>query len=424
MFIKNSYIWFVAVFTVLCTAQGAMAQSYSSQYITSVYRGGGSSGFDRGDWSNIGCKRADFIEDRYVMDVDRDKGPFDKLRLKISSDDFHIVGLQVVFYNGERTRLVVRSEDSYPGRGVILNLPSRGRYLKKIIMHYASRVSSYRPIVVCIDAHEVADRSYGGSSSGYGNDNYDDDRNDDYNRPDDYDRPIPTRSAWASLGCISVRHKTGHKYYRVGRSKGRFTAIRLHIKNQPAKIKNLSVTFGNGQKKDLGLYGTFGSGRYSPVYRFGKRGRFIKVVDIVFKSRLFLVKTKVCLEGKRAGRSSGGYSSGAEEEDYGAARWKSFGCVSFNRTSRRSKFFTLGRRKGRLKEIRLKVSGQPFRLYNLGVVYGNGRDGVLARSETRIRSGGVSRAYRFRGKRYVNEIEIVGSRARFSGQSRVCLQGR
>ncbi len=417
MFTERLYIWLVAFFLVICSVQGALAQGYSSQYITPVYRGD-PSGFGGGNWSNIGCKRADFIEDRYVMRVDRDKGSFDKLRLKISSDDFHIVGLQVVFYNGDRTRLVVRSEDSYPGRGMIINLPSRGRYLKKIIMQYEARVSSYRPIVVCIDAHEVASRGYGGSSTGHhGNDDYDD-------QDDNDNSPVAPRSRWDMLGCISVRHKTGHKYYQVGRGKGRFTAIRLNIKNQAAKIKSLKVTFGNGQKKDLGLYGTFRRGGYSPVYRFGKRGRFIKVVDIVLKSRIFLVKTKVCLEGKRVVGSSGGHDRGAGHDDYGTVRWKPLGCVSFNRTSSRSKFLTLGRRKGRMKEIRLKVTGQPFLLKNLGVVYGNGRDDILARSRTRIRSGAISRRYSLSGRRYISEIEIVGARARFTGQSMVCVQGR
>ncbi len=397
----------------------AEAQTYSSQYITPVYQGR-NRGFDHGTWTNIGCKRADFIDDRYVMRVDRAKGPFDKLRLKISSDDFHIIGLKVVYGNGERARLAVRSEDSYPGRGVIVRLSGRPRYIRKIIMKYGSRVSSYRPIVVCVDAHEVDDRrgGYGDTSS---DDNYDEGYGrgrgrDDYTPP----RPAPVANTWQQLGCVSVRHKTGHKVVTIGRGRGRFKAIRLRIKNQPAKIKAFTVIFGNGKSRNFKLYGNFRPNSYSPIYRFGN-GRHINSAKISLKSKLFLVKTKVCLEGLPAARASvdDNYS-----DDYAASRWKTLGCVAFHTRNIRSQFLTVGRRKGRLKEVRLQISGRPFVLKDLGVVFNNGRDEVLSRSKSRIGAGSISRVYRFRQRHYVKEIEIVGLMPRFAGRSRVCVQGR
>ncbi len=427
MFRNAFYIYLATLLSAVCFGTSALAkpvtisaQNYSHKFITPIYQD--TSRFTRGNWTNIGCQRADYVDGRYVMDVERQKGPFDKLRLKISSVDFHVVGLKVVFYNGQRASLVVRSEDSFPGRGVILDLPGRKRYIKKIIMKYGSRTSSYRPIVVCIDGHEVEEGGYGGSAPyipprpDYNDDNGSDDR-DDYDTGSGYTQP----TKWKNLGCVTAKMRNKNRYFRVGRSKGRFKTLRFRVGHHSVVVKNVSVTFGNGRKKSISIARSIKRKTVSQTFHF-RHGRHIKVVDLRLKTRGIFLRSKVCLEGLSAG--AGGYED--QGDDYTSKKWRSLGCKAFHNFNPRSKFVTVGRREGRFKELRLTVSGSAISLRNLGVVFGNGGDKTLVRSGVHVSRGSSTRSYRLSSrKRYLKEVEIVGyKKGRNSRAATVCVQGR
>lgn len=85
----------------------------------------------------------------------------------------------------------------------------------------------------------------------------------------------------------------------------------------------------------------------------------------------------------------------------------------------------VGRRDGRFRAIKLRVSGNDIELRDLDVVYGNGaNDDLQVRSL--IRAGGETRWIDLRGgNRFIRQINLTyASRPNFRGQAEVCAFGR
>ena len=106
-----------------------------------------------------------------------------------------------------------------------------------------------------------------------------------------------------------------------------------------------------------------------------------------------------------------------------AAGWEQLGCRSVGFLADRD-VIRVGRREGRFKAIRLKVSENKIYMQDLKVVYANGApDDIPVRNE--IRAGGQTRPLDLRGaRRAIRQIEMTyRSRPSFKGHASVCVEG-
>jgi len=107
-----------------------------------------------------------------------------------------------------------------------------------------------------------------------------------------------------------------------------------------------------------------------------------------------------------------------------AQGWEQLGCRDVNFRVDRD-VIPVGRRDGRFTAIRLHVSGNDVRVFDLKVVYGNGApDDISVRAV--IRAGSQSGPLDLKGHdRAIDRIQMIyASRPNFRGHARVCVEGR
>jgi hypothetical protein len=230
------------------------------------------------------------------------------------------------------------------------------------------------------------------------------------------DRRGPDRDdQWEQLGCVEVGRRAGQDEIRVGRREGRFSAIRLEAKGNDVSILDLKVIYTRGAPDDIRVRSEIREGRETRPLDLKGGDRAIDRIEIVSK-RDFKGKGRgkasVCVHGRKAeGRR--------EARD----RWEELGCKSVGLLGGRD-VIRVGRREGRFKSIKLKVSGNAVHIMDLTVNYTRGGpDQLRVRSE--IREGGETRALDLKGReRSIDSIELIyRAKPNFKGKAKVCVEG-
>lgn len=94
----------------------------------------------------------------------------------------------------------------------------------------------------------------------------------------------PNRN-WELLGRQSVGFITDRDVVRVGRKDGDFRKIQLRVKGNDVEILDLKVVYGNGKSDDIPLRQTIRAGGQTRVIDLKGRDRFIRSVQLVYRSR-------------------------------------------------------------------------------------------------------------------------------------------
>jgi hypothetical protein len=226
---------------------------------------------------------------------------------------------------------------------------------------------------------------------------------------------------WEELGCVEVGRRAGQDEITVGRREGRFSAIRLEAKGNDVSILDLKVIYARGARDDIRVRSEIREGRETRPLDLKGGDRAIDRIEIVskrdFKGR-GRGKASVCVHGRKAerdGRDGGGREARAD--------WEELGCKSVGLFGGRD-VIKVGRREGRFKSIKLKVSGNAVHIMDLTVNYTRGGpDSLRVRSE--IRQGGETRALDLKGReRSIDNIELIyRAKPNFKGKARVCIEG-
>jgi hypothetical protein len=127
-------------------------------------------------------------------------------------------------------------------------------------------------------------------------------------------------------------------------------------------------------------------------------------------------KARVCIYGREAERDRR-----ADKGDRGD--WQDLGCQSVGFLGDRD-VIKVGRREGRFKAIKLKVSGNSVYMNDLKVIYSKGSpDEIRVRSQ--IREGGETRSLDLKSReRSIDRIEMIyRSKPSFRGKAKVCVLG-
>lgn len=216
---------------------------------------------------------------------------------------------------------------------------------------------------------------------------------------------------WEQLGCEDIGRRPNKDEIKVGRREGRFSAIRLRAKGNDVNILDLKVIYSNGAPDDIRVRSEIREGRETRPYDLKGGDRFIDRIEIVAK-RDFKGKGRgkasVCVYGRKA----------VVKE-----KWEELGCKSVGLLGGRD-VIKVGRREGRFKAIKLKVSGNAVHIMDLTVNYARGgSDELRVRSE--IREGGETRALDLKGgERAIDSIDLLyRAKPNFKGKARVCVEG-
>jgi hypothetical protein len=90
----------------------------------------------RDRWVVLGRKTVNFRVERDQIVVTGWRGEFKRLQFYVRETGVHILDAQVIFANGRRVDLPVRSFIPPNGRSRIFDLPGRARVIQKIVLVY------------------------------------------------------------------------------------------------------------------------------------------------------------------------------------------------------------------------------------------------------------------------------------------------
>lgn len=245
-------------------------------------------------------------------------------------------------------------------------------------------------------------------------------------RRDDDRRGGDRDDKWERLGCEDVGRRSDHDEIKVGRREGRFSAIRLEAQGNDISILDLKVVYTNGAPDDIQVRSDIREGEQTRPLDLRGRNRAIDRIEIVskrdFKGR-GRGKARVCVYGREARDDRRGDGDRRGGDDRYSGQWDELGCQSVGLLGDRD-IIRVGRREGRFKAIKLRVSGNAVNILDLKVVYTNGDpDDIQVRSE--IREGGETRPADLRGReRSIDRIELIyRAKPNFKGRARVCALG-
>jgi hypothetical protein len=104
---------------------------------------------------------------------------------------------------------------------------------------------------------------------------------------------------WVQLGCQQVSWVGKDRdSIRVGRSEGRFKAIRLAARGNDVEMLDLKVVYANGEPDDIPVRSVIRAGRETGPLDLKGRERAIQRIDMTYRSRPnFRGQATVCAEG-------------------------------------------------------------------------------------------------------------------------------
>jgi hypothetical protein len=101
------------------------------------------------------------------------------------------------------------------------------------------------------------------------------------------------------LGCKKVGFLVDRDVIHVGKSEGRFKAIKLKVRGNAIEILDLRVIYGNGNPDDLAVRSVIRAGGETRWIDLKGDKRFIKQIEMVYRSKPnFKGQATVCAYGR------------------------------------------------------------------------------------------------------------------------------
>ena len=110
--------------------------------------------------------------------------------------------------------------------------------------------------------------------------------------------PAAAQARWEQLGCQKVGFLVDKDAIKVGRSEGRFKAIRLKVSGNKVHIMDLKVIYANGAPDDIQVREEIRAGGQTRALDLKGERRAINRVEMVYRSQpSFKGQATVCVEG-------------------------------------------------------------------------------------------------------------------------------
>lgn len=217
---------------------------------------------------------------------------------------------------------------------------------------------------------------------------------------------VPSVAKEQAIGTAVYEARPQRDVVEVGAREGQFKAIRFEVRNNEVEVLDLKIVYGNGSAEDIRVRQSFKPGQSSRVIDLAGRSRAIRQIIVTYAARGPARIQFFGVEGAAA-----------------AARWDQLGCKSVGFGVDRD-VIKVGRNDGTFTAIKLKVRSAPIEIFDLRVVFGNGK-----RQDIRVRSvikpGGETRAIDLAGaNRGIDRVELLyRSIPTFKGKADVCVDG-
>ena len=198
-----------------------------------------------------------------MIQVGAQEGRFRAIRLEVRRNDVEILELRVVYNNDTSDELRVREVFKAGSSSRVIDLPGRRRAIRQIIVSYLAK--------------GPARIQFFGIEGGGGG---------------------VEAAKWERLGCKDVRFHVDRDALRVGRQEGRFSAIRVRVRQAPVEFFDLRVVFPSGKAQQIRARVTIPPGAISNPITLDGENRGIDRIEMAYRAiPTFKGIAEVCFEG-------------------------------------------------------------------------------------------------------------------------------
>lgn len=208
-------------------------------------------------WELLGTARSEPQPERSVIEVGRDAGLINAIRMDVKRNDAEILDLRVVYRNGSSEDIRIREVFKAGTSSRRIDLRGNERNIRQIIVTYVAQGP------VRIEFHGDA-------------------------------APL---TRWEELGCKSVGLVLDRDVIRVGRRE-RFKSIRLRVEGNEIEMLDFSVIYGNGARHTFPVRAYIADGGSTKPLDLKGDARGIDRIELIYRSVPNLGgKAIICVEG-------------------------------------------------------------------------------------------------------------------------------
>lgn len=340
------------------------------------------------DWVLLGQQEVGFMVDRDIVNVDREGVRFSQLRIEAERNDVYMVSVRLVYQNGYAEDFRVDRELKAGIEALPIDLRGERSYLRKIEMVYRARPDFRGRAVV---------RIYGELRQG--------------GRPGFAEEP-----RFEVIDTKSIRRRDREPVvFDLGRDEGRFAKLRFQADNGGIRIREVRITYGNGETQRVTIEDRLDDNQLSRVIDLDGDRRFIRSVQV--DARPIRGERDATL--KLLAQKDAASPRDRRTSDRGGQRdeWVTLGRQRAAILKADTDVFKVGREMGTFRAIRALVHGPEVRFYSMTIRYGNGSEEEVPLVGV-IRGGEASKPFDLQGRdrsiesitfKYRSKLSLAGS---------------
>ena len=335
-------------------------------------------------WVQLGSQIASFKKDRDVIEVGRQAGAFNRIRLKVRRNSIFIRRIKIVFGGGDEQVVRMRSLLPVNVETSAIRLNGGVRHIDRIELFYQSAGLPIGPRGQIIIGNQG--RAGRALVEVWGE--------QVITRPD-----IQSRG-WQMLARAVVNPVWKEEIVRVGVRAGRFKTLVLVVRRNPIIIRRFVVIYGNDERHRVDLPRRINADRRSDRIAL-KGGRHIKEVRMIYRTRQNSFGRAIVELWAEPGKRQVRPPPPVVRLPRG---WVPLG-VGIAEFDRDRDTIKVGKEKGRFDKVVFRVRRANVYIRRITVVYGNGEEDRVRIREL-VRADSRQRTLDLKGSRFVREIVL------------------
>ncbi|MCH9806960.1 MAG: hypothetical protein K0U74_04445 [Alphaproteobacteria bacterium] len=236
-------------------------------------------GYDVMETANLGTK------DREVtLRLDRGDKRVGSIRLRAWVDTVLVRSAEIVFANGDRQKVKIRDRLE-PGEATDpIDLQGDRRKVKQVVLKL--RPQRGRSEYARIDLLGKAGYRYRGKDRRSARR---DRRRSVFDREGRRGRDREIGRGWSLLGSRKAGlFKKDDDVFKVGKSKGRYTGVRVRARGADVRMYGMTIVYANGRREEVPIYGTLEQDEISEPFDLKGKARFIDRIEFQYRTKLNL----------------------------------------------------------------------------------------------------------------------------------------
>jgi hypothetical protein len=234
-------------------------------------------------WELLGETWVEGKTDVDTIHIGKKEGRFTNLMVVVENSDLEMVDMTIEFNNGQKVTPDVRQYFRENTRTRAIDLPGEKRFIKNVTFHYRNLPGGGRARVA-LYGKLAADQgpAHGGGGGG--------------------GAPVVKANfdatGWVLLGEQTVQGKRDFDEIKVGKQEGKFTKLMVVVEDSDLEMKDMEITFGNGQKEKPAVKHFFRESDRTRAIDLPGNKRFIKNIKFWYSNLPGGGRARVAVYGK------------------------------------------------------------------------------------------------------------------------------